>query len=113
MQELVFTPAALLGLLTQIDELKDLDIQIVETSNNIQLSIGGSTYIIGDYEATDIKVEPDVIEDIEDANSSAYQELESLGEIDLSESVESGVLKQIAKTLMVGGLVRLTSKLLK
>lgn len=113
MEELVFTPSSILDFLSQIEELRDKDIQVIDTSGGVQISIGESIYMIDDSNATDIEVDSSVVEDIEDVNESAYDELEMSGEIELSEPVESGILRQIAKTLAIGGLVRLTTKLLK
>ena len=52
---------------------------------------------------------------VEDANLDAYQNLSDSGEVELlqDEEIEGGVIKEFAKTLLVGGLVRLTSKLLR
>lgn len=113
MDELLFTPAAVLDVLTQIDELKDVDVGITENSDGtIQLTVGGSIYEIRDNDVTEIEVDESSVEEVEDANQSAYSNLESSGEVNLSEPIESGVIKEVAKTLLVGGLVRLTAKLL-
>jgi len=114
MNEFVFTPAALLDVLRQIDELKDKNISLEEVpGQSIQLQIGESSYTIDTSSAEDVQVSSDVIEEIADVNTDAYDELSSDDVIveDL-EDVESGILKEIAKTLFVGGLVRLTNKLL-
>ena len=119
MSNLVFTPASLIDLLSKIDELADYDIGIAETlDDNIQLTIGDSTYIIEADNAVEVEVDEDVAETIEDANTEAYEnlddsiEVESLDEENL-EPVESGILKELAKTLLVGGIVRVAGKLLK
>lgn len=116
MQEIMFTPAALLDLLSQIDELKDVNIGITETiDSQIQLQIGDSTYILKEDDATEIRVDSSVIDAVEDANIHAYEDLADSGQINLdsSEPIESGVLKELAKTLFVGGIVRLSAKFLK
>lgn len=116
MQEIIFTPAALLDLLSQIDELKDVNIGITETiDGQIQLQIGNSTYILEADNATEVEVDESVIDAVEDANLYAYEDLADSGQINLdaSEPIESGVLKELAKTLLVGGMVRLSAKLLK
>lgn len=116
MEELIFTPASIVDLLSQIDELKDVNIGISETIDGlIQLQIGNSIYIIEDGDATDVTVDSTVIDTVEDVNLYAYEDLADSGDIDLdySEPIESGIIKQVAKTLLVGGLVRLTAKILR
>lgn len=116
MKELLFTPAALLDLLTQIDELKDVNVGITETlDDSLQLQIGDSIYELSDDSVTDLKVDESVVDAVEDANLTAYENLEDSGEFDVTDSipVESGIIKEVAKTLLVGGLVRLSAKLLK
>ena len=113
MGELLFTSSAILETLVQIDELKDKNIDWVETvEGELQLTIGNSTYIIKPKEDNIIEVDDDTIEQVEDVNLSAYTELEQAGEIQLDEIVESGIVKELTKTLLIGGIVRLTNKLL-
>ena len=112
MADILFTPAAVLDLLTQIDELHDYEIGITEEMNGkLQLTVGNSVYSIAD-ETTDIPVDNAMINDIADINMEAYESLSEQGEVDLL-PVESGIIKEFAKTLLVGGLVRLTTKILK
>ena len=114
MDELLFTPASLLSLLSQIDELKDTYIGVTETiDGQLQLQVGPSIYMIANEEVNDVSVDDSVVKQIDDINNSAYEALEASGDIDLEDPVESGILKEIAKTLLVGGLVRLGSKLLR
>ena len=110
MDTILLTPAALVDILSQVEELKDFDIGVTETDADIQLHIGDSTYSLDTAKAHDIEVEEEVVEEVEDVNDETYEELGD--EVNL-ESVESGVLKELVKTLMVGGLIRLSSKLLK
>ena len=116
MSNIVFTPASLIDLLSQIDELSEYDIGIAETlDDKIQLNIGDSTYIIDDEDATEIPVDESVVDAVEDANIEAYENLDDSIEVavDDEQIVESGILKELAKTLLVGGIVRLGGKLLK
>ena len=114
MNEIVFTTASVLGLLTQIDELGDLNIGITETiDGQIQLQIGNSTYILDSSSAEDIIVPEAVVEDVSDTNMQAYEDLSDSGDIDLLEPVESGMLSELAKSLMLGGMIRLSGRLLK
>lgn len=119
MKEILFTPAALLDLLSQIDELKDVDLSIAETlDDSLQLTVGDSTYLISNDDITDIQVSPSVVDTVEDVNEAAYEDLSNLETYweqpaDSDDVIESGFLKEAAKTLLVGGIVRLTSKLFR
>ena len=113
--EILFTPASILELLASIDELKDKEISITETiDNKIQLQIDESIYIIDTEEQTSgIQVDEDVVDEISEINESAYQELiENDDMINDIEPIEGGILKEIAKSLLLGGMIRLTKKLL-
>lgn len=113
MDQLLFTPASVLDLLSKIDELKDVDVGVVETlDGKLQVQVGQSVYEIDDSNSTDVSVDEQTFDTVDDANLDAYDSLESSGEIELKQPVESGILKQIAKTLLIGGLVRLSKKLL-
>lgn len=115
-QQILFTPAALLDLLSQIDELKDRDVGVVETADGrFQVKIGESTYTIDTSQATDVEVPADVVDTVEDVNEDAYMNMEESGEIDITdgEPVESGLIKELAKSLLLGGMIRLSRKLLK
>lgn len=116
MDTILFTPAAVLELLAKIDELSDLTISIDQTlDGSIQVTVGESTYIIDDSNATEVSVEEDVVDSIEDANMDAYEELKDDGYADVEnfQDVESGILKEVAKSLLLGGMIRLSAKLLK
>ena len=112
MDEIMFTPAAVLDFLTQIEELQGYDIGIDDSSNMLRVTIGDSIYNINTRNTTDISVDESVVDDVELVNQSAYDSLSDSGEVEL-EPINSGLIKQVAKTLLVGGLVRLTAKLLK
>lgn len=116
MEEKLFTPAAILSLLTQIDELKSYDIGITETiDESLQLQIGDSIYLLEPDSDNEIVVDNEVVEEVGDINYDAYQDLESSGEIGISDdiTIESGVIKELAKSLLLGGMIRLSSKLIK
>lgn len=107
-ETIVFTPAALVDVLSSIDELSDKPISINQAGTDLEITIGSSTYTIKPSEDIAISVSSDVVDEVETANEDAYDEISEETEL-----VEGGLLKQIAKTLLVGGMVRLTSKLLK
>lgn len=113
MDELVFTTASLLDLLSQIDELKDLNVGLTETiDGKIQLQVGDSIYIIGDS-AESIQVDEQVIEDVSSLNEDTYSDLAVSGQFEDDQPIESGIIAELAKTLFIGGVARLTAKYLK
>lgn len=110
MNTILFTPAALLDFLSSIDELKDLDVGITEsTEGDIQVQIGKSTYNVDTSQATEIEVDEEAIDQVDEANEEAYDELD----VDTQDDVEGGIIKEALKTLLVGGLVRIGAKVLK
>lgn len=113
--ELLFTPAALLDFLRQIDELSDKDISIDETGSALNISIGDSSYAISLNDAQDVEVPDEVVDEVADINESTYEELDDVEYTaieDTDDIVAGGILSEALKTLAVGGMVRLTSKLL-
>lgn len=114
MAQILLTPATLLSILVQIDELQNKDIRLSEhPDGSLGLTIGTSDYHIHPDNIIEVPTSEEYVEDVEDANEEEYQELADAGEVELSsEIVEGGILKELAKTLMVGGLVRLSDKLL-
>lgn len=115
MDVLMFTPAGVLELLAKIDELKDLELSITESldGQTLQLQIGDSVYEIEMNTEKEIPVDDATLIEVDDANVEAYQELVDSNVIDMDdtgESVESGILKELAKTLMIGGMVRFIGK---
>lgn len=116
MDKIVFTPASLIDLLSKIDELSEYDVGVTETlDDKLQLTIGDSIYIIDDSEAVDVPVDDSVIDAVEDANTEGYENLDDSIDVMVSEDtpVESGILKELAKTILVGGMVRLAGKFMK
>jgi len=112
---ILFTPAAVLDLLSKIEELQDKDIGISETlDGNLLLTIGDSKYEISSDYAEEVEVPDEAVNAVEEINEEAYSDL---GGEDTSSSefeyVESGVIKEFFKTLLVGGMVRLTNKWLR
>lgn len=117
MESIVFTPASLIDLLSQIEELNDSAIGISETiDGKIQLNVGESSYIIDTDVATDVIVDEQTVEQVEDTNFEAYESLDESIEVSVPEDgyvpIESGIIKELAKTLLVGGLVRLSTNAL-
>lgn len=113
---IVFTPAALVDLLTSIDELADVNIGLTQTiDNQFQLQVGDSIYELQPADETEVSVDADTVDEIEQINVDAYDAMiEDTDMLDVTEEpIEGGPIKEIAKTLLVGGMVRLAGKILK
>ena len=115
MDEILFTSAAVLEFLSKIDELKDKDLSIDKTiDDKIQITIGDSVYEISDDNATTVEVPEESLYEISDATVDAYEELldnqsEIVQEVsteETTENIEGGIIKELAKDLMLGGLIR-------
>lgn len=108
MDQYVFTPSAILALLTQIDELKDAgDISISEEDNGVTVKIGDSVYQIESDPSSEVEIDSAAVDEIEDINSEGYDEI-GAEYTDGFDNVEGGIIKELLKTLAIGGLVRLT-----
>lgn len=113
MDELVFTPVAVLDFLSQITELQDYDITLTESNNGLlQITIGSSVYTIDTSHADSVFINSDALSDVKTANHFDEPYIDNNTEYPM-DSVQSGMIREIAKTLFVGGLVRLTNKILK
>lgn len=113
--EILFTTASLLDFLQQIDELSDKDIILNEDNSEITVTIGDSTYAISKNDAEAVEVPDEVVDEVAEINETTYEELDDVEytEVDEGEEVvEGGVIKELLKTLAVGGMVRLTGKIM-
>ena len=123
--EILFTPAALLDFLRQIDELADYDINVFDNEEFALITIGDSQYRIDFKNAEPIEVPEEVVDEVTDIVEDTYDELGAEGvelhdvkdvaiteDGNVEEVVEGGVIKELLKTLAVGGMVRLTGKVL-
>lgn len=112
---IIFTPASLLEILDQIDELKDYSIGVTETfDNKIQIQIGDSTYQIETEGTEEVEVPQETIDKVEEVNEDAYENLidgSDFEEIN-EEVVEGGIIKEAIKSLLLGGAIKLIKKLL-
>ena len=114
MDELLFTSASVLDLLSNIEELKDKNLDIQETSSGVTITVGDNAYEIKSSQATEVEVEESVIEEIDNITSEAYEELAVQGvDVDEMEEVEGGPIKALLKTLFLGGMVKMTAKMLR
>lgn len=113
--EILLTPAALLDFLRQVDELADKDISVDDTGSALNITIGDSSYSIDFGDAETVEVPNDVVEEVAEINENTYEEIDDVEYTEVSdegEVVEGGVIKELLKTLAVGGMVRLTGKVL-
>lgn len=116
-EETLFTSAALLDFLNQIDELAEYPISVDESSGAINVKIGESSYTIDKAEAQEVEVPDEVVDEVSDITDATYAEVantdyEQFDDIPEDAPIEAGIISEILKTLAVGGMVRLTGKVL-
>lgn len=114
MSEIVFTPASVLALLTEIEELKNRNITFSELDDgSIQFKIDTNTYVISADGAEDVEIDDDAMAQIAEINETGYDMLEAEGiEFDDNDVVEGGIIKELIKTLFIGGMARLNNKMM-
>lgn len=122
-QETLFTAAALLDFLRQIDELSDKDIDVFDNESFALITIGDNQYRINYDTAEEVEVPEEAVEEVTDIIEDTYDELgasgvdyEEVNNIEVDDEgnlnvIEGGIIKEALKTLAIGGLVRLTGKL--
>lgn len=108
MDEIVFTPSGLLSFLCEIEELSNKDIDLSETDSAINITIGENTYSINTSSAEEVEVADECVQEVSDVNEEGYDDLD----ISEGEEIEGGIIKELIKTLAIGGMVRLTSSAL-
>lgn len=113
-EELVLTSAGLLELLLNIDEFKDFDFGLVESlDNNLQLQVNDSYYTLQPENTSEnVEIDEDSLNQISQINDESYQELLDNDQVSEQEPIESGLIKELVKTLAIGGLVRLGKSLI-
>jgi len=104
-QSFVLTPSGLVSFLSEIEELRNSDIAIDESTTGLKIRIGNSTYDIQSPSGSAVSVNEDVIEEIDEIDDNGWDDVDV--EIE-DEPIEGGLLKEALKTLAIGGLVRLT-----
>lgn len=112
---IVFTPASLLEILDQIDELKDYNIGVTETfDNKIQIQIGDSIYQVETEGTEEVEVPQETIDKVEEVNEDAYENLVDGSDFEeiTEDVVEGGIIKEAVKSLLLGGAIKLIKKLL-
>ena len=122
-QETLFTTASLLDFLRQIDELSDKDIDVFDNESFALITIGDNQYRIDYDTAEEVEVPEEAVEEVTDIIEDTYDELgasgvdyEEINDLEVDDEgnldvVEGGIIKEALKTLAIGGLVRLTGKL--
>lgn len=110
---LLLTPASLVDFLSQIDELSKKSISLNSNNGYIEVSIGEATYRIRPQDEVNVPVSVDDIDEVNNAADDTYDELVDNGYIENSDEIESGLIKELIKTLAIGGMVRLAAKKLK
>lgn len=112
---IVFTPASVLDLLTQIDELKEYDIGITETiDDKLQLQVGSSIYEIVVENAEEIPVPEHVANEVETINQETYEDLLESDDFEMKdqEPVHSGLLTTMVKSMLLGGAIKFIKNML-
>ena len=125
--EILFTSAAVLDLLSQLEELKDKDLLVEDTQTGLAIVIGDNNYNINYDRAEEVEVPREVVDEISDITDETYASVSEENDIGIwvesdepiddepidtdTEVVEGGIIKEALKTLAIGGLVRLTGKL--
>ena len=115
--EILFTPAALLDFLSQIDEIAEYGVSVEEVNGDIRVKIGDSTYTVNADDAQNIEAPEEIVEEVSEINEGTYDEIanteyEQYPDVPEDSPIEAGLIKEFFKTLAVGGMVRLTSKML-
>lgn len=114
MDELLFTSASILDLLSNVEELKDKNLDLQETESGVTITIGDIAYEIKSSDAAEVEVDESTIEEIDNITTEAYEELSVEGvDVDDKEDVQGGPIKSLLKTLLLGGMVKMTAKMLK
>ena len=113
MNNIVLTPSALLGFLNEVEELQDKEITIQEGEDQVAVVIGGTEYLLDASDAIEVQLDDQAYEEVEDANEDGYAELgEDIEDVD-DEEIEGGIIKELVKTLALGGLIRMTKHALE
>lgn len=110
---LLLTPASLVDFLSQIDELSEKSISLNSDNGYIEVSVGEATYRIRPQDEVNVPVSVDDIDEVNEAADDTYDELVDNGYVENSDEIESGLIKELIKTLAIGGMVRLAAKKLK
>lgn len=106
--EIVFTPASLLDIISKIDELSEYEVGLTTTlDGQLQLQVGDSVYdLTSESDVNNVNVDDSVVDDVSEINEDAYDQIVD-SEDEEAQPIESGLIKEMIKTLAIGGIVRL------
>lgn len=106
--EIVFTPASLLDIISKIDELSEYEVGLTTTlDGQLQLQVGDSVYdLTSESDVNNVNVDDSVVDDVSEINEDAYDQIVD-SEDEEAQPIESGLIKEMIKTLAIGGVVRL------
>lgn len=106
-ERMLFTADSLFVLLNKVEEFEGFDIACSDNENgSVTLKVNESTY----------NIEPSLLDMYIDVDKRDIEEIDHVGEMAIEEAgdvVTSGIIKEGVKTLLVGGVVRLLTKVLK
>ena len=108
MSNILLTPSGLLGFLNEIEELKDKEITFHESDDKISVVIDNNEYVLDASQSAEIEVPEDAIDEVENANEEGYEDIGEDIEDVAEDEIEGGIIKELVKTLALGGLVRMT-----
>lgn len=103
----VLTVSGLVSFLSEIEELQGKDISVADEDSTLTISIGDSTYRIESPESSEVEVDSAVVDTVDSIDEEGWDEIADVVE-EAEEPVEGGIIKEVLKTLAIGGLVRLT-----
>ena len=103
----VLTVSGLVSFLSEIEELQGKDISVADEDSTLTISIGDSTYRIESLESSEVEVDSAVVDTVDFIDEEGWDEIADVVE-EAEEPVEGGIIKEVLKTLAIGGLVRLT-----
>ncbi|WP_301003139.1 hypothetical protein [uncultured Duncaniella sp.] len=110
---MLFTPAAVLDLLSQLPELADKQLELEEHGDGkLTLTVDGAQYTVTPEQPAEIEVPDEDVDYALATNDAAYESIEGI-EQESQEPISSGLLKHAVKAMLLGGMIKLTSKFLK
>lgn len=106
-EQKVLTVSGLVSFLSQIEQLKDCNIEVSENEDSICISIDECTYCLEPSLDSIVEVDSEVVDTIDVIDEEGWEDLSDYIEED-EDIIEGGIIKELIKTLAIGGLVRLT-----
>lgn len=113
---MLFTSTSVLDLFSQIPEFQNFDIKITEEEDgSLLISVNDNNYeLIPDEDSVlDLPTDEFTLDQLDENEDQAYDQMVEDGRADDTDSVEGSIIKEVMKTLALGGMLRLGSKWLK